>query len=285
MSAFELRGWPPTAPLLGHVPHSGLVIPPDVRPTLRLNDADLNDEMMAVTDHLTDSLYAPITDLGGALFVNNLSRLVFDPERFRSDGDEYMAALGAGAVYRKTSDGHDLRPVDFTGDDREQVLVRYFDPYASAMEEAVTELLARFRKCTIIDCHSFPKVPLGWEPDPKAHRPRICIGTDDFHTPADLIDALIRKAGDDVLVNVPFKGAYTPQRFWNKDARVTSVMIEIRRDTYCDESTGSPTVRFLEVQHQVAALVKATMQTGATERAKDHQDASGFNRGSFTGPR
>ncbi|MEO7804039.1 MAG: N-formylglutamate amidohydrolase [Actinomycetota bacterium] len=264
MTPFELKGWAPTVPVIGHVPHSATAIPAEVRSTILLADDDLHVEKMRVTDHLTDRLYEHVLHVGGAMFVNGLSRLVFDPERFRKDEDEYMASRGAGAVYRKTSLGHDLRDANFTNNEREQILIQYFDPYALGFENAVSDILDSFGRCTIIDCHSFPKVALGWELHPDAQRPSLCFGTDGFHTPRNLVENLTRRAGGDVLVDIPFKGTYTPIRFWNKDPRVTSIMIEVRRDTYCDEETGKANKGFDAVQRLLASLIEDISEAAAT---------------------
>ena len=41
--------------------------------------------------------------------------------------------------------------------------------------------------CLIIDGHSFPALPLPYELNQRAFRPDFCIGTDDFHTPEELV--------------------------------------------------------------------------------------------------
>lgn len=37
--------------------------------------------------------------------------------------------------------------------------------------------------------------------------------------------------------NAPFAGTYVPLKHYHHDARVSSVMLEIRRDVYMDEAT------------------------------------------------
>ena len=111
--AFDVLG--PTAaarPIVGHVPHASLRIPPGERGGILLDDDALAAELLRLTDRHTDRLFAWIRDLGGSLFVNRVSRLVVDPERFPDDAREPMARVGQGAVYTRTADGDPLRAVD-----------------------------------------------------------------------------------------------------------------------------------------------------------------------------
>ena len=95
--AFEILG--PTAaarPIVGHVPHASLHIPPGERRGILLDDDALAAELLRLTDLHTDRLFAWIRDLGGTLFVNRVSRLVVDPERFPDDAAGADGAGGAG---------------------------------------------------------------------------------------------------------------------------------------------------------------------------------------------
>src|SRR5262249_36988045 len=150
------------------------VIPPAVRQGIVLSDSALEAELLRVTDHLTDELFRPALDLGGLVFANRLSRVVIDPERFRDDADEVMAGRGVGAVYRRTTSGQILR--EPSSAEHEHLLRTYFDPYAAALRKAVDVLLERFGRCLIVDGHSYPAVPLGWELQPTGRRPDVCLG-------------------------------------------------------------------------------------------------------------
>jgi N-formylglutamate amidohydrolase len=90
----------------------------------------------------------------------------------------------------------------------------------------------------IVDCHSFPSVALPYELDQGAQRADFCIGTDAFHTPPavrDAIVAAVKQAGYSVTVDAPFAGALVPLASYRKDRRVWSVMIEVNRRLYMDE--------------------------------------------------
>ena len=89
----------------------------------------------------------------------------------------------------------------------------------------------------IVDCHSFSNEVLPHEESDV--RPDICIGTDNFHTPLELlseVSGLFTDQGYDVAVNQPFSGTIVPLQYYGKDQRVTSIMIEINRKLYLDEN-------------------------------------------------
>ncbi len=81
--------------------------------------------------------------------------------------------------------------------------------------------------------------------------PEIGIGTDAMHTSAELAEVVhtfFNDRGFSVGMNRPFAGALVPNAFYGRDARVQSVMIEVRRDLYMDERTGERMPGFAEVQ-------------------------------------
>ncbi|MFM8311094.1 MAG: N-formylglutamate amidohydrolase [Ilumatobacteraceae bacterium] len=225
-----------TSSVVIHVPHAGVAIPDDVRSGLLLTDDELREELAAMTDHRTDAIAsaaAAVCDV--SVIANRLSRLVVDPERFPDEREE-MLAVGMGAVYTQTSRRQPLRHADAERDAR--LLAEYFVPYSAAVAALVERVLDRHGTCTIIDLHSYPTEPLPYELRPAAHRPGTCIGTDSVHTPEHLRDAALAAfadVGGGAAVDTPFSGTYVPTQHFRHDMRVTSVMIEIRRDLYADE--------------------------------------------------
>jgi N-formylglutamate amidohydrolase len=229
----------PDSPVILHVPHSSRTIPDDVRRGITLDDAALGAEL----DHITDAHTAEIAAAAVARcptapwrFVNGLSRLVIDPERFPDEREE-MLAVGMGAVYTRTTHGEELRPSTYDG---RPLLDAYFHPYAAAMTEAVDERLAAVGRAVIVDVHSYPTLRLPYELHGDGPRPPICLGRDAFHTPDALLAhaerAFARFGGTGV--DSPFAGTYVPLRHYGRDPRVTALMIEIRRDLYMTEPGG-----------------------------------------------
>ena len=231
-----------TKPMLIHLPHSSMNIPPDIREELLLTDNELEQEMLLLTDRYTDQLFkCP----GAVIHKNTVSRIVFDPERFRSESDEEMEKFGMGAIYTKTHKGKLLRRL--ADNRREQLMRRFYDPYHSGLEGKTGMMLAQFGKCLILDGHSFPQKPLPFEKDKSPDRPDICIGTCEFHTPEELYRLILEytvKNGLTVRFNFPFAGSLVPMKYYMKDKRVSSVMIEVNRKLYMDESTGEKNAGF-----------------------------------------
>ncbi|MEU2574712.1 N-formylglutamate amidohydrolase [Streptomyces anulatus] len=230
------------SPVLLHVPHGSRRIPRQVREGITLDDAALERELDHITDAHTAELAAAAAEIAPAApwrFVNNLSRLVVDPERFPDEREE-MLAVGMGAVYTRTTHREPLRPPET---DPGPLLEAYFHPYADAMTAAVESRLAAAGRAVVIDVHSYPTLPLPYELHGTGPRPPVCLGTDPFHTPPELLAAAEAAFGsrvghDGIGHDTPFAGTYVPLRHYGTDRRVTALMIEIRRDAYMSEPGG-----------------------------------------------
>jgi N-formylglutamate amidohydrolase len=255
---FEIIKNKTTTPIVANIPHSSFVIPQDIRESILLNDFELKQELLCMTDWYADELFACVPEMGGVSLIFTVSRLVLDPERFLDDEKEVMASRGMGVIYFKTSRGQALRKTLSEGD-RDNLINRFYKPYHNALEKEVACMLERFGKCMIIDCHSFPSKPLPYEQNQNQDRPDICLGTDPFHTPdkiTETMEAYFRKAGLISKRNIPFEGTYVPLKYLNNDSRVSSIMVEINRKLYMDEVTGCKSNDFLNVQDMIASMTR-----------------------------
>jgi N-formylglutamate deformylase len=193
-----------------------------------------------MTDAYTDEIGQRATDGGATVIVNQISRLVLDPERFPKDEFEPMSERGMGMVYVQTSDGSPLRALPFPRGLREDLVRSVYEPYADAVTSEVASIIQTFGHCLIIDLHSFPTTALPYE-DLSALRPNICIGSDPFHEASALIaqirkQSLFRKLS--FSRNSPFAGSFLPIPYFHRNRQVQSVMLELRRGLYMDEATG-----------------------------------------------
>ncbi len=251
-----LPGRVPATPLVAHIPHASGRVPPYVREQIVLSDEELKREIVRMTDCHVDHLFSWVLGLGGTMFVNELSRLVFDPERFADDAEEPMVAVGQGVVYTRTSQGEVV--AEITAEERALRMRELYEPYHEGLTALVSARLREFGRCTILDCHSFASVPLPSDPNQTPDRPDICIGTDDFHTPPGFADALenaFAREGLAVARNRPFAGTLVPMEHFGRDQRVASVMIEVRRGLYCDEETGMRLPEFEDVREMLRRVV------------------------------
>ena len=97
-----------------------------------------------------------------------------------------------------------------------------------------------------------------YETDLSAYRPEICIGSDSYHSPGEVVHELslsFELNGFEVGINTPFAGAIVPAKHYKKDERVQAVMIEIRRDLYLDESTGLLSKSSTNVQERLKSAM------------------------------
>lgn len=218
-------------PLIVNIPHASVSLPPDV--PFFLSPEALNKEAHQAADLYTDCMLRP--QLGIIPVIAPVSRIVTDTERYEDDTQEIAAASGHGVIYTRTIAGNPLRPAP-TEEERLSLLRRYYYPHHHALTCETARSLELFGSAMILDLHSYPSsyamagMHIGEQPD-------VCIGTIENHTP-DYLKGIVtdccNKFGFTFAFDTPFSGTILPTRFAD-DVRVTTVMLEIRRDTYMDE--------------------------------------------------
>jgi N-formylglutamate amidohydrolase len=262
-------GWPISQIAVLHIPHSSQRVPTEERQDILLDDAALSNELLRMTDAYTDELF-PLTPAEAGRVIFPISRLVCDVERFPSDEHEPMAARGMGVAYTRTSVGGVFRAQPDPAD-RQKCLDQWYWPHHSKLEHLVKDVAERSGVCLIIDCHSFPSVALPYELDQTSLRPDICIGTDPFHTPLAVRDAIVALAeadGYSVAVDAPFSGALVPLSSYRKDQRILSVMIEVNRRLYMEEKSGKKKHNLAKVCATLGRLVMAAAEAAVNEASR-----------------
>ena len=127
---------------------------------------------------------------------------------------------------------------NLTAEARDEIIQRYYVPHHAALTAKVAVELEEKGRALLIDLHSFhqdnTKNPV------EACEVEICLGTDSFHTPDALLQAVkshIEACGYRTAINIPFSGTLVPMAFYRADVRVRSIMLEINRRVYfADES-------------------------------------------------
>jgi len=143
-----------------------------------------------------------------------------------------MAEIGMGVFY---SVDHELQQMrrEITAQEHDALFELYV-AHHQQLEEAVDDALETFNRCLLIDLHSYSAARLPYERS-GGERPQLCIGTDEGHTPRDLINLVTEIAeehGYQTAINTPFAGTLVPLKHYRHDTRVESVMLEWRKDLY-----------------------------------------------------
>ncbi len=157
------------------------------------------------------------------LFYDRIVQIYFDRDR-----------LDIGVCYTSNSFGGRLREVSDA--EKEQIKSTHYDKHHEQFNDLVAEEIEENGRAFIVDCHSFSNEVLPHEEN--IVRPDICIGTDAFHAPSDLLQKVshyFKDEGYTVAVNQPFAGTIVPLKYYRKDQRVSSIMIEINRNLYLGE--------------------------------------------------
>ena len=86
----------------------------------------------------------------------------------------------------------------------------------------------------IIDLHSYPVVASDYGLYKESAIPALCLGVDDFHASEALVALATSKVSGlgDIDINTLFVGTCVPLEVSSKDARVQSIMLEFRKDTF-----------------------------------------------------
>lgn len=104
-----------------------------------------------------------------------------------------------------------------------------------------------------------------YETDQGTARRDICIETDAFHTPETLTAfacAAVRESGYSVEENRPFAGAFVPMAYYGRDARVSSIMVQVKRGLYMDERTGERWAGFGAVVESLVSVLAVIAREG-----------------------
>jgi N-formylglutamate amidohydrolase len=157
-----------------------------------------------------------------------------------------------GATYVRCDDGRALRRL--TPKQREQILRNYYEPHHAKLTNAVDIALSTVGEASIIDCHSYPNTPLQCSLYRGDAQFDFNIGTDEFHTPQDWIDASVRFFADRGFrlgIDEPYAGSIVPIKHYHQNRHVKSMMLEINRRLYLDDSY-SRGPHFSEIQRVVS---------------------------------
>lgn len=206
-----------------HIPHAGNEIPNF--DNYLLPKEKIIQEHYLLTDLGTNKLFnTPFTSL---LFP--YSRVYCDVERL-PDEQEEMFAKGRGFYYTHTDNGELLRSIK-----EKNEVKKIYENWHLKLEKSVQKKLDKYGTATIIDCHSFADIPFSSDLDQSKNRPDFCLGTDNFHTPAYLLNFIkqrLENEGYSVHINSPYSGTIVPLKYYKTNNNVHSIMVEVNRKLF-----------------------------------------------------
>lgn len=240
--------------IVANVPHSSIFIPQEFLGDYLLNFEDLKKEVKYMADNYTDSLFSELLNFS-SFIKSNISRIVLDTERFKDEKEEPMSKFDMSALYSKTSDGKVLRKIS---EKNEKLLMSIYDNYHQDFTNLVEKSLEKNGIALIVDCHSFPNKVREYDIDQGENRPDICLGTDVFHTPKGLENILkenFEKENFKVKINSPFSGSIVPMKYYKKNKKVISVMVEVNRRLYMNEENFEANDNINSVGRKISRII------------------------------
>ena len=238
-------------PIILHIPHSSPHIP--FYDGFVIDNEAIKNEINLLTDWFTKELF----DLSFPKVVAPFSRVFCDVERFENDSLEVMAQKGMGMCYTHLDSGDLMRVVE--SELKELIRSEFYLPHHKILEVMVTELLHKQGKATLVDCHSFPDIPLARDLNQDMPRPDFCLGIDEYHTPVDLyfpVREFLTNLGYTVLINNPYSGTMIPFKYYQKNPNVRGLMIEVNRKLYMTVEDGEilKTVAFDRIKYIIKEI-------------------------------
>lgn len=235
-----------------HIPHSASKIP--IKDGYVLADKILENEILKLTDWHTENLYNS-TETERIVF--EYSRIFCDPERFSDDSLEPMAKAGMGVLYEKTDENEIMRIISL--ELREKILNEYYFKHHLKLNNAVKKQLEINNRALILDCHSFPEIPMKRSQHKIIPRPDYNIGTDKFHTPKKLIEIsknFFKKRNLTLGIDYPFSGSIVPMVYYQKNKKVESIMLEINRKLYLKKGTNEKSENYEKTKSIVQEYIE-----------------------------
>ncbi len=244
--------------LILHIPHAATEIP--LKDGYVISDEKIKEEILKLTDWHTEDLYK---DDDCETIQFDYSRVFCDPERFTDDAKEPMAKFGMGVLYEKTDNNEVMRKV--STDLRRKILNEYYFKHHAALNNAVKKQLNFNNRALILDCHSYPDIPLKRSSHKVVPRPDFNIGTDPIHTPQRLIDiskGFFNEKNLTLGVDYPFSGAIVPIEHYGKNKNVASIMLEINRKLYLKNNSNEKSENYeatKKIVQEYITLIKSEL--------------------------
>jgi N-formylglutamate amidohydrolase len=264
--AFELSEPPHPAAIILMSAHSGCYYPPDWQASSRLDPLTLRRS----EDAFIDDLISSGPDLGMTLLRAGYARAYLDVNRDPSELDPCLfydaptrqhklsdrVKAGLGVVPRMVGIGMDIYPNKIPIAEALRRIAHIHMPYHAKLTDLAAQSMAAHGYAVLLDWHSMPS---GAVAEKGRLAPDIVLG--DRHglacDPAltQLIRDAFRAHGLRVVVNDPYAGGYTTERYGQPFAGVHTLQIELNRQLYMDEIKIEKSLGYSSLQRVISEVL------------------------------
>lgn len=234
-----------TVPVVAASPHSGTCYPEHFLKSSRLDAQTLRRS----EDTYVDELFGLAPTFGVPLLCAVYPRAYLDLNREPYELDPAMffgtlppyvntgssrVAAGLGTIARDVADGEEIYAGKLSFSEIKDRIDTLYRPYHDCLIGLIDGMIARFRYCILLDCHSMPTT---------GDRNVADVVLGDRHglscSPVltSHVAAFLGKAGLRVVHNTPYAGGHTTGFYGSPRYGVHALQIEIARRLYMDEET------------------------------------------------
>ena len=258
-----------TAPVILTSPHSGRCYTAGFLAASRLDALALRRS----EDSFVEELYAAGPALGAPLLAANFPRAwcdanreawELDPAMFADPLPDYVnassprVAAGLGTVPRIVGSGEPIYAGKLRFAEARARVTVCWQPFHDALRGLISETLARFGCCLVIDCHSMPSsIARG------VARPEAILGDGHGTSCAPAVAAFIQRELSRLDLqtrrNDPYAGGYITRHYGRPREGVQVVQLELARELYMDELAYVKTKDFKDLQSRMTQFLQAVL--------------------------
>ena len=220
-------------------------------------------------DSFVEELFEAAPRLGAPLLAAHFPRAFCDPNREAWELDPGMfdeelpswvnttsarVGAGLGTIARIVGSGETIYRQKLQFADAEARVRGCWQPFHTALQDAIDATSARFGTCLVIDCHSMPGMSLA--PNMLANFVLgDAHGTSCAPRATRLVERTLVDLGYSVRRNDPYAGGFITRHYGRPREDVHALQIEICRKLYMDESRIERSIRFDQFQQDITAFI------------------------------
>ncbi|WP_116087194.1 N-formylglutamate amidohydrolase [Tropicimonas sp. IMCC34011] len=255
-------------------PHSGRDYPPSFLRRVILDELSVRSS----EDAFMDELVSAAPSCGATLIAANVPRAYIDLNRgpdeldpgvvqnVRGSGNNPRIGSGLGVIPRVVSNGRAIYSGKIELAEAKARIADFWQPYHAALAAEIESAKRAHGIAILFDMHSMPHEAIDAGLRAGGRPPQVVLGNRfGAACGGDImqrIEAIFRKEGFRVALNVPFAGAYVTQQYGRPARNQHAVQIEIDRSLYMDEARIEKGPEFDAFRERMSGIVRKLADLG-----------------------